>query len=245
MHTYTEEDIARYVNGDLTDGALQQFEQTLQRDKTLQQSVLQYREVLSTLRPVLAPDQQDLALKATMQSLNKVYFDQQAVPERPVRVYVWWSSVAAAVAIVLIVTLLHPWRKGNLYEEYASVEMVTSAERGTQTDALLQKAALAFNDDQFAAAQKYLETAYAKDTDNPLIQFYYAVTLVESNQFSTARPLLDEVYKGSSVFKYEAAFYMALSYLKEDDKVNCLTWLQKIPQGTSLYAQAQSLQHQL
>src|SRR4051812_15707291 len=129
MHSYTEEEIALYVNGDMTGADQQQFEQVLQRDRTLQDQVHQYRQVLAALRSRLAPDTQDQALKQTLSSLNKEYFGDAEDSIRPVGVYIKWACAAAAIAIILIISLFHPWRQNDLYTEYATLQMVSSAER--------------------------------------------------------------------------------------------------------------------
>lgn len=241
MHSYTEEEIALYVNGDMTGAEQQQFEQLLQRDKTLQEQVQQYQEVLVTLRTKLAPDAQDQALRKTLSTLNEDHFGQSEDSIRPVGVYIKWACAAAAVAIILIISLFHPWRQNDLYTEYATLQMVTAAERGDHTDTLLQKAATAFNSQQYGLAQKDLETAWKREPDNALVQFYYGVTLVQTGDHHTGQPLLEHVYAGNSVFKYDAAYFLALSYLKINNREACQEWLQKIPAGTARYDQAQSL----
>jgi predicted Zn-dependent protease len=241
MHSYTEEEIALYVNGDMPQTDQQQFEQVLQRDKILQENVLQYRQVLATLRTKLAPDAQDQALKQTLHSLNEEHFGHAEDKIRPVGVYIKWACAAAAVAIILIINLFHPWRQNDLYTEYSTLQMVTAAERGDHTDTLLQQAATAFNSQQYGLAQKDLEAAYKLEPDNALIQFYYAVSLVETGDHHTGQPLLEHVYAGNSVFKYDAAYFLALSYLKINNKDACRQWLQKVPSEANRYAQAQSL----
>ena len=241
MHSYTEEEMALYVNGDMTGADQQKFEQQLQRDKTLQEQVQQYRQVLAALRIRLAPDEQDQAFSHTLHALNEEYFGPAEESIRPVGIYIKWACAAAAVAIVLIITLFHPWRQNDLYTEYTTLQMIPSAERGDHTDTLLQQAATAFNNKQFGLAQKDLEAAHKLEPDNALIQFYYAVSLVETGDHHTGQPLLEHVYAGNSVFKYDAAYFLALSYLKINNKNACRQWLQKIPSGTNRYAQAQSL----
>jgi hypothetical protein len=241
MHSYTEEEIALYVNGDMTAPDQQQFEQILQRDKTLQENVEQYKLVLGSLRTRLAPDAQDQALTQTLHSLNEEYFGHPDDKIRPVGTYIKWACAAAAVAIILIINLFHPWRQNDLYTEYATLQMVPAAERGDHTDTLLQQAATAFNSQQFGVAQKNLEAAYKLQPENAMIQFYYAVSLVETGDHHTGQPLLEHLYAGNSVFKYDAAYFLGISYLKINNQGKCREWLQKIPSGTSRYEQAQSL----
>jgi tetratricopeptide (TPR) repeat protein len=241
MHSYTEEEIALYVNGDMAGEDQQQFEQVLQRDRSLQDNVQQYRQVQAALRNRLVPDPQDQALSHTLRTLNEEYFGRTEGKIRPVGVYIKWALAAAAVAMILVVNLFHPWKQNDLFKEYASLQMVTAAERGDHTDTLLQQATNAFNSSKFDIAAKDLQPVHTASPDNAMVTFYYGVSLVETDDMATARPLLQQVYDGSSLFKYDAAYFMALSYLKEKQFDTCKRWLRNVPAGTSRYTQAQSL----
>lgn len=241
MHSYTEEEIALYINGDMAGEDLQHFEQVLQRDKTLQDNVRQYQQVQAALRTQLAPDAQDKALSQTLHSLNEEYFGKTEAKIRPVGIYIKWACAAAAVALILVVNLFHPWKQHDLYKEYGGLQMVTSAERGDHTDTLLQQATTAFNNQQFAVAAKDLQVAFEKNPEDAMITFYYGVSLIETGDMLKAANMLEHVYEGNSVFKYDAAYFMAISFLKEHKYAACRKWLQNIPVGTSRYTQAQLL----
>ena len=60
-------------------------------------------------------------------------------------------------------------------------------------------------------------------------------------RIENARKELMIVYNGVSSFKYDAAFYLALSYLKEKNKADCKNWLNKIPADAGIYNKAQEL----
>jgi tetratricopeptide (TPR) repeat protein len=241
MHSYTEEEIALYVSGDMAGEDLQQFEQVLQRDKTLQDNVRQYQQVQATLRTQLAPDAPDKALSQTLHSLNEEYFGKTEGKIRPVGIYIKWACAAAAVALILVVNLFHPWRQHDLFKEYGGLQMVTSAERGDHTDTLLQQATTAFNNQQFAEAVKDLQVVFEKNRNDAMITFYYGVSLIETGDMQKAGKMLEQVYEGNSVFKYDAAYFMAIRFLKEHKYTDCRKWLLNIPVGTSRYAQAQLL----
>jgi tetratricopeptide (TPR) repeat protein len=241
MHSYTEEEIALYINGDMTGEEQQQFEQTLQHDKSLQDNVQQYRQVQASLRTRLAPDAQDIALKGTLQSLNEEHFGHAEGKIRPVGLYIRWACAAAVVALVLVVNLFHPWKQSDLYKEYGNLQMVTSAERGDTRDSLLLVSTTAFNNREFAKAVASLQVAFEKHPDDAMITFYYGAALVETGDMPKAQKMLEHVYEGTSVFKYDAAYFMALSFLKVQNYTNCRKWLLNIPVGTSRYTQAQSL----
>lgn len=240
MHTYNHEAIARYITGEMSGAELQAFEATLQQDISLQESVAQYREVLDTLQYKLEPDEKQQALSQTLRAMNEEYFRDNKVKVMPMRHYWKYISGIAAAAIVFFIIWLQPWQQ-DLYKEYGQIQMVAAAERGTDTDTLLQEAAVLFNRGDLVGAQKYLREATAQAPENQLTAFYYAVTLIATHDLTQARQLLTTIYNGSSVVKYDAAFFMALSYLKEKQYEDTRSWLEKIPAGTSRYAAAQEL----
>jgi hypothetical protein len=73
------------------------------------------------------------------------------------------------------------------------------------------------------------------------VNFYYGVSLLQTNRIGEAREIFNQLYAGQSAFKFEAAFYQALSFLKEDNKALCREWLQKIPADAPNYNKAQEL----
>jgi hypothetical protein len=108
----------------------------------------------------------------------------------------------------------------------------------------MQEGVTAFNKKDFLTAASYLGETYKLDTANSFAAFYYSVALLhtgQADQQKTARAILNRLYAGESAFKYEAAFYQALSYLQEKDNHTCINWLQKIPADASNYNKAQEL----
>ena len=56
---------------------------------------------------------------------------------------------------------------------------------------------------------------------------------------------LTSVYNGESLLRYEAAFYIALTYAGEKNKTAAMEWLDKIPAGTPVSTRANELRHKL
>lgn len=240
MHTYNHEAIARYITGEMSGTELQVFEATLQQDTSLQENVAQYREVLDTLHYKLEPDEREQAFTRTLRTMNDTYFGNRKAKVVSMRHYWKYISGIAAAAVIFLMVWVQPWQQ-DLYKEYGQIQMVATAERGTDTDTLLQQAATLFNQGNLAGAQKYLQEANVQAPESPLTGFYYAVTLIATNDLTKARQLLTPIYNGSSIVKYDAAFFMALSYLKEKQYADTRLWLEKIPPGTTRYAAAQEL----
>jgi thioredoxin-like negative regulator of GroEL len=119
--------------------------------------------------------------------------------------------------------------------------MVSQTERGETVDSTLQLATTAFNSNDYTTAARYLAQAKQFKPGDSFIDFYYGVALMHNGPLSQSRAILTTVFNGESVFKYEAAFYLALTYLKEKNTGACREWLEKIPADAGNYTKAQEL----
>lgn len=236
--------VARYLEGDMEQEEKQGFEAQLQTDIELQQILREYEDIHQTLKMQLAPDAQDQQVQQTLQQFNREYFKAEVLPQKTelkvfsMKPYLKWISVAAVLIIGLLVWA--PW-SANLYEQYAISRQMSVAERGIGQEEPLGQAATLFNKKDYAAARKILQRQYMENPNNPLLSYYFSITLIETGQEYEARTVLMKLHEGESVFKYDAAYYVALSFLKEDKNNDALIWLHKIPEGTANYNKAQEL----
>jgi thioredoxin-like negative regulator of GroEL len=145
-----------------------------------------------------------------------------------------------ATAVIIGMIIWSPWSSG-LYEKYSFSKQMPAVASGADNQAQLAKAAELYNKGDYAAARKILGKAYMFNPQYPLLTYYFAITLIETKQTYEARTLLKHLFEGRSVFKYDAAFYAALSFVKEGKKAEAIEWLQKIPQENANFAKAQAL----
>ena len=113
------------------------------------------------------------------------------------------------------------------------------------TALLMHQAAHQFNKGNFGNTIDLLDQVLAKDSLHTAARFYRGVSLMETGRQQEARKDLGIVYAGTSAYRYDAAFYTALSYLRERDKQQCLEWLLKIPQNASISWKAKQLKEEL
>src|SRR5690606_19040473 len=123
-----------------------------------------------------------------------------------------WMSAAAVLIIGLLVWA--PW-SANLYEKYAISKEMSVVERGEGGKDNLEKAADFYNSGDYESAAVILQKEHSIAPDNSLIAYYYGVSLIETNKPDEARTVLTKIYEGVSVFKYDAAYSIGLSYIKE------------------------------
>lgn len=206
------------------------------------------KEIYSNLKYKLAPDEQDKAFESGLSALRKDYFSvhkqetgnlhaddhvrvEQGGKIIPLKIYLKWATGIAAILIVGLF-IWAPWNT-NLYEDYAISRTLSVAERGDAKADVLDQAAKKYNNKDYASAKPLFAEAYAAKPEDAMIGYYYAITLVETGEEENGRKILSKLFEGESVFKYDAAFYMALSYIKQDQKKDALIWLDKIPESTT------------
>ena len=243
MKNFDHDMISRYLDGELNEDERKAFEVQIQLDADLKNEVELTKDVIETLKIKLHPGESESALRNTLQEVSDDYFSKNSrrIKIIPFRRYRWIAAAAAVLIFTLMLTVWSPWQKEDLYNQYASIQMPGIAERGTATDSLLKMAVENFNNKKFGEAIPAFETILKESSQNTFVQYYYAIALLQNDQTKRSRDQLTELYNGTSLFKYDAAFYLALSYLKEKDKTACKDWLNKIPSDAGVYDKAQEL----
>ena len=229
---------ARYAEGDLNEAEQAEFENRLQNDEELKQHLTDYNYIHQSLKMQLSFGKDDEQFEETLKSLNKQYFlpEPKVVPFKP---YLKWvSGIAAALVIGLMIWA--PWN-GSLYQQYAGESQMLVAERGAEKVTDLDKAAAFYNEKKYAEAQKLLQKLNSQQPNDAMVGYYFAQTLVKTDQLAKAREILNPIYNGESIFKYDAAYLLAMSYLKEKNNVQCKLWLQQSPAGNTNYKKATEL----
>lgn len=230
-------DVARYVEGDMEAGELQAFEVSLQGDAELRGLLSEYKDIHQTLKMKIAPDAGDKAVENTLLELNGKYFRKEG-KTMALNGYLKWISIAAVLLIGLLVWA--PW-SGGLYEKYTISREMSVAERGTGAEQKIEDAAALYNSGDFSGAAKILAPVYQANPERAMVAYYYGISLIENNQENEARKVLIKLYEGTSVFKYDALYNIALSYVKEKNDKEALVWLAKIPVSDNNYEQAKEL----
>ncbi|AEW01845.1 hypothetical protein A4D02_07525 [Niastella koreensis] len=243
MSTYN--DIARYVEGEMTAEERLAFEASLASDEGLRQQLALYQEVGTTLQQHFNADEQRQQLQHTLQSLRGGFSGAASQPAKviPFKKYLR-GAVAVAAILIAVVFVWQPW-KPNLFNKFAETSMAAPVERGDNADNILQQAVSAFNKKDYSNAVTLLQQVKERDTANSYVNFYYGVALLKSGRVPEARRIFDALYAGQSAFKYEGAFFQALGYLTEKNREACKEWLQKIPADAAKYDKAQELLKEL
>lgn len=234
MSKFSTQDIIRFLEGEMDEQERQLFQEELDNDKSLKEDVKLYENISSTLKYTYAPDSNDVKFKSDLEQHNKRNFSSKKPKTIIISFQKYWF---AAAAIVIAVLIWAPWNK-NLYDNYSKIEMVAVAERGDNSQQLLISATDEFNKKNFKEAREKLKVLVTEKPDDHMLKFYYGITLLETGEIAFAKENFDKVYSGQSIFKYDAAFYNALAYLKENKKEKAKAWLLKIDKDADIYEKA-------
>jgi hypothetical protein len=235
--------INRYLDGEMNAEELKTFEAAMLQNADLKNEVELLRDVHATLKIKLHPGEDETTLRNSLREMNAEFFSGRSEQAKviPLNRRKWMTVIAAVFVLALLLTVWQPWKKEDLYMQYADVQMPGIAKRGAASDSLLQSAVENFNNKKFAEAIPAFETVLKDSAGNSFVQYYYAIALLKNHQTERSRIELTLLYNGNSLFKYDAAFYMALSYLKEKNNAACKDWLNKIPADAGPYGKAQEL----
>jgi tetratricopeptide (TPR) repeat protein len=217
----------------------QAFLEKLEATPLLNQQVQRFNTIRQLLAQRICPDTNRDELQHQLYMHRNAWYtlkDNSGIPI--LRYVILVALIAAAIAILLYVS---PWRK-NIYRQFASTEMQIP---DIDSLRLPEPAINEFNHGRFNEAVAILDQVLKNNPGNVYARFYRSVALIDLNRLDTARKDLLVVYNTSNELHSDAAFYIALSYLKEGHKQECLEWLLKIPPGAPNYIKAQKLIEEL
>lgn len=244
---YSFEDIALYTQGDMNAETLAAFEAELANNIELQQQLAMFKDVENTLQSNFQPDENEVPLRATLNNARQQYFINDKPATKVVSFKNYIRTAVAAAAVIIALMVWRPWQP-NLYNRFADTHMLSEVERGENADTILQNATTAFNKKDFTTSKALLQKVLAQQPANNFARFYYAISLLQTDETNNARLELNNLYNGESIFKYDAAFYLALSYIKDPatkDKAASRDYLKRIPADAPVYEKAQLLLKEL
>ncbi|MBV7531473.1 anti-sigma factor [Chitinophaga sp. sic0106] len=241
MTGYNNEDIIRYVDGDMDAAEAARFEADMQQNPALAAAVRQYREVKATLAQRLPPDPQLHALKASLAQQRATHFKATA---KVVSIRKYLIGAAAAAAILVAVLVLRPSTDKDFFHQYANT-MEVSAERGNNTDTLLIHAASLYNSKEYTKAVAVLNTYLQVDSSNAQALYYRGLAGINTPTPAQGVADLETTFAGVSIFKYDAAFYLAVHFAQQHNVPVATSWIDKIPEDAAVYLKAQELKKQI
>lgn len=232
--------IDQHFSGKLDEARRQRLQQKLAQDaefaaafqlRTEMEDFLEKRPKREKLKAKLQ------ALGATSGSLEKEE-ETRIIPLAQQRRRLFWVAGVAA-AIALIILALWPFLfPTSLYEQFNEHRPLALQERGTSSTA---QAETAFNQQDYATAYDLLDEYLQTQPDDLRAQLALGICALEMDRFAEAQSIFETIRQGQSALVNSATWYMALTYLKQEQITEVRNYLEQIPDGTFWYKKAQEL----
>ncbi|MCC6459800.1 MAG: hypothetical protein IT260_05000 [Saprospiraceae bacterium] len=190
------------------------------------------------------------AFAANLPALGDEFFQEktgeQQVQEFTVQVNRrrWWLAAAAVLILLSAALWFFNLPQTSLYQEYAQYSALSFTERGSAV-ADAAAAETAFNARHYPEALEALDRLLAQEPANAVARLYRGLCLLELRRPADAREALLPLVQGQTALRADAQWYVALSYLLEDNPQGCQTALQQLQPGEDHYEAAQDLLQQL
>ena len=125
------------------------------------------------------------------------------------------------------------------YGNYNQHEKAHFTER-SEGDTNLKKAQEAFNNKEYQKAVDSFEQI-SKEELGDESYLYYAISLIEVNEYYKSESILGKIKEGNSVYKEKAIWYLGLSKLKQKKYADCKAILEKLSKEAEDYDKAQEI----
>lgn len=239
--------ISRFLAADLPPPELAAFEARLAAEPELVAELQRRKEELTFLKTeaalphletqmaalaaqhFLAGSEDTTAQEAQTQVQTKDK-EEQGTKTAKVRSLNWkrWlpaTGIAAAVALVLLIW--NPFTSSDPYQQFAQYAPLSLTEKSSANEASVTAAQEAFNSGNYAEAHTQLIIYLQQNPDDNEARLAFGISALETNQDAEARAVFTQLANGTTTFKDDGQFYLALAYFKAED-ARAKTELEKI-----------------
>lgn len=234
-----------YLKNELTEIEKTAFEEKLQSDADFKQEFEIYKALETSLSSKFNNEDGEQELRKTLINLGNQFIKEET-PEKKSKVISLFNYkkllVAASIALLIGFFI---FKNGNpVYSDFANHTNLEFTVRGDNNQTITN-AETAFNAKNYKTAFAQLTVLEAEFPNDLEIQLYKAICLLELDKFSQADTIFDTISTGNSAFSSKAAWYKALSLLKQKQFDDCKSVLQTIPESAEEYELAQKLLRKL
>lgn len=239
------ERIEDYLDGTMNEPDRRAFEAEAGADPALAAALAQLREARERLGRGWAGEAADAALRQTLREIGGPYFQSAPAGGTGRNAPVWrlaWA-LAAGVAVVLVAWfVLRPPAHERLYAGYRAFPPAAfTVKSDILADTGLPAATTAFNQQHYQEALTALQKYRQVNPDNLEAAFFTGLCQLELGQIPQARVVFSELADTPNAWRAEAVWYLALCYLRENDRVKCVETLQGIGPDSAHGADARAL----
>lgn len=180
----------------------------------------------------------------TLKSVGADYFKETVLETPQIKVVRnnlrRWIALAASVTLIGAAIWFFNRTEEPTYQQYAQHTPLSLTVMG-KTEQVKSEAEAAFGKKDYAQALVALDQVLAVEPDNSKAKLYRGICLLELGRAAEARTVFEPLSTGNSALREDAVWYIALSYLRENNLVDCKTALSKIGPGEAHYEDAREI----
>lgn len=245
----------QYLDGDMPADMQYAFEKRLATDEQLQEQLNNLKAMRETLGKHWQHEAEDTALNEQFAVLGKKHFGKnqtQATTVSPKKPTIeqrigprTWVMAAALIALLGAVYFMFLPTEKNLYASYRDFPKANFTVRGNTTDDAMAAAEKAFNTANYTAALPHFQTYLYNAPNDSEAQFFYALSLMENDQYDQAQAKLNALSKEKNIWGSEAAWYLVLNDLKAGNTTAAKKRLEGLSAANPHFGEAQKLLQEL
>ncbi|MFD3000335.1 tol-pal system YbgF family protein [Pontibacter toksunensis] len=240
MNTDLYEKFEDYLNGEMSLEEKSQFEIVLSSDKELYSEFYLYRAIETEMRVHEGYSSNDSALRNSLQTLNKKYFNSNQ--QQTGKVVQLYSShffrtavaVAASVVVLLIayIVLFQPEQSTQrLAENYFDEHLQQLSQTMDASTDSLQLGIAAYNNKEYSKALQYFKGVYHNHPENSEAKRNIGLTYLATEEYDKALQHFDELASVDSLYSNPGLFLKAVTLMlrnEEGDKQEAKQLLQQV-----------------
>ena len=234
-----DQHIDDYLLNKLTNPLRAEFEKAMKTNKALEKQV--------NLRSIEIKGIKRAGRDQLKNRLKKIHDQTQKTPPKQRRIWPYVSSIAAAIALLIVngIYLFNPnnTNSESLFAQHYEPYALSISTRDTNTEQIARLNEL-YNNKNYKAALPLFNEILANDASNARMLLGAGICNLELNRFSYARNHFTTIIdKNDLRLQNMARWYMALSFLKENQYEEAITYLDQVLQNPNAdkYEEAKTL----
>ena len=226
-----------YIHGNLSVAEREQFETEMATDEQLRQEVELHRQLISSVETE--------SLRQLLDQIHEKNFEAETkIVAMPRRRSYFPMAIAASVALLILagwwVFNLQTSSPESVYAAYFTPAEGLPTTLGYSTNTDFAEGMVSYKLEEYAEALEYWQPLLEADPTNDTLNYYVGVTSLADEQSDSAIDYLTTVVNSEqSSFRTSAQWYLALSYLKSDQREQAKSLLKDLANRDNPY-QSQS-----
>jgi tetratricopeptide (TPR) repeat protein len=238
----TYEAFDAYLNGTIDDATRRDLERFLKENTALRKEFELYRDARQAVTARVQWESSAQPFLETLGELSKKHFKSGktggavliSMPHRRLML----RLVSVAAVLLLLILIWQPWER-DLYTRYAHHPMAEFTDRSTSR--ILTDGAQAFNMKDYTPALTAFTQYLVEHPEDIEVHLYQAICYLELGREEEAKQIFRDLYRGPPVFQDTGAWYLGLTFLKQEQPDSARWYLNTIREGSEYWERARKV----